>query len=1166
MKTKLLTLALLLLATALGASAYSFKSGGIYYNITGANTVEVTHDHYGCYTGSVTIPISVTYGGTAYTVTAIGEGAFAFFIGGNGNNENPPENLTSVYIPSSIKRIGVDAFWGCSGLYNLVIPNSVNVIEDRAFSNSGLRSIKIGNMVSYIGHKAFNGAQNLTSVTCMATTPPTICENTFDDPCSAILLVPKGCLNSYQDADYWLYSKDEADHVYDFFKDGIYYTVTGTNTVEVTFEMETVWDDNPYYFSRTTYTGSVYIPSSVTFGTKTYTVTAIGRRAFNYCKDMTSVNIPNTVTLIDVAAFDYCWGLTSVTIPNSVTTIEGVAFYNCIHMKSVSIPNSVTTIGVQAFFNCSSLTSVTIPNRVTTIEKWTFYGCSALTSVTIPNSVTKIDDVAFENCSSLTSVTIPSSVTKIGEGAFNNCSSLASVTIGSSVNSIGDQAFTGCPLAEVKCKAVTPPVMAARTVFDESVYTIDGTWCKLIVPMGCRSAYESTNWWKEFLSILEETYDFVVNGFYYHITGENTVEVVPKLQSTATYSGNVTVPSSVSYGGKTYTVTGVGRQCFANSSNLTGVTLPSTITYLGDGAFESCRGLTSLTLPNSLTEIGSNAFSFCTGLTNLTIPASVTFIGAYAFSYSYNLTNLALPSGLTYLGDGAFRACTTFTSITIPDKVTRIGKETFRMCTSLTSVSLGAGVNYIGSDAFASCPALTIVDCWALTPPTLYSSAFTSNHYSTVALYVPKGTLSAYQAADGWKNFTSIQEIPYTFSVNGIYYIHKDDGTVEVTRSYGSSGTYSGNVVIPSSVTYGNVTYQVTGIGSSAFDGSMDLTSVTIPGTVTSIGSRAFFGCSSLKSVVIPNSVTDIGVLAFSGCSGMTSVTLPNSLKNIGNYSFLNCYALTRLTIPSSVTSIGYMAFYGCTGLKAVTCLADTPPTLDENTTFSDGTYSAATLFVPKESISAYQVGTNSWTRFTTLQPHLEYALTGTSGDIEFITGDEYPWTNAVEDGRTFAVSGNNGVHGSLSIMTATVTIGSGGGSVSFDFKAWGEGSNYDCCYFLIDASQMFKYGARNNDWENYTAQLSAGTHILTWAYDKDSSVNPTGDYFAVDNVVVTGLMTVKPGDVDGDGHITIGDATAIIDLILSGAATVQDYPAADVDGDGEISIADVTALMDIIM
>lgn len=1097
MRTKLLTLALLLLATALGAQAYSFKSGGIYYNITGANTVEVTHDHYGCYTGSVTIPISVTYGGTAYTVTAIGEGAFAFFIGGNGNNENPPENLTSVYIPSSIKRIGVDAFWGCSGLYNLVIPNSVNVIEDRAFSNSGLRSIKIGNMVSYIGHKAFNGTQNLTSVTCMATTPPTICENTFDDPCSAILLVPKGCLNSYQDADYWLYSKDEADHVYDFFKEGIYYTVTGTNTVEVTFEMETVWDDNPYYFSRTTYTGSVYIPSSVTFGTKTYTVTAIGRRAFNYCKDMTSINIPNTVTLIDVAAFDYCWGLTSVTIPNSVT---------------------------------------------------------------------KIDDVAFEDCSSLTSVTIPNSVTKIGEGAFNNCSSLASVTIGSSVSSIGDQAFTGCPLAEVKCKAVTPPVMAARTVFDESVYTIDGTWCKLIVPMGCRSAYESTNWWKEFLSILEETYDFVVNGFYYHITGENTVEVVPKLQSTVTYSGNVTVPSSVSYGGKTYTVTGVGRQCFANSSNLTGVTLPSTITYLGDGAFESCRGLTSLTLPNSLTEIGSNAFSFCTGLTSLTIPASVTFIGAYAFSYSYNLTNLALPSGLTYLGDGAFRACTTFTSITIPDKVTRIGKETFRMCTSLKSVSLGAGVNYIGSDAFASCPALTIVDCWALTPPTLYSNAFTSNHYSTVTLYVPKGTLSAYQAADGWKNFTSIQEIPYTFSVNGIYYIHKDDGTVEVTRSYGSSGTYSGNVVIPSSVTYGNVTYQVTGIGSSAFDGSMDLTSVTIPGTVTSIGSRAFYGCTLLKSVVIPNSVTDIGAYAFYGCTGMTSVTLPNSLKNIGRFSFYNCYELTRLTIPSSVTSIGYNAFFACAGLKAVTCLAAAPPTLEGNSTFTNETYSDATLFVPKESLSAYQVGTNSWTRFTTLQPHLEYALTGTSGDIEFITGDEYPWTNAVEDGRTFAVSGNNGVHGSLSIMTATVTIGSGGGSVSFDFKAWGEGSNYDCCYFLIDASQMFKYGARDNDWENYSAQLSAGTHILTWAYDKDSSVNPTGDYFAVDNVVVTGLMTVKPGDVDGDSHITIGDATAIIDLILSGAATVQDYPAADVDGDGAISIADVTALMDIIM
>ena len=203
-----------------------------------------------------------------------------------------------------------------------------------------------------------------------------------------------------------------------------------------------------------------------------------------------------------------------------------------------------------------------------------------------------------------------------------------------------------------------------------------------------------------------------------------------------------------------------------------------------------------------------------------------------------------------------------------------------------------------------------------------------------------------------------------------IYYVWTNNNT-ELAVSYGGntsgsySGEYSGNVVIPESVTYNGATYPVTSIGDAAFDNCSGLTSVTIPNSVTSIGGQAFYHCSGLTNVTIPNSVTSIDDGAFNGtpwynnqpdgvvyagkvayaykgkmtantnislqegtlgiagrafkdCLYLTSVTIPNSVTNIGGSAFYGCSGLTSVTIPNSVTSIGSYAFYGCSGLKSV--------------------------------------------------------------------------------------------------------------------------------------------------------------------------------------------------------------------------------------------------------
>ena len=151
----------------------------------------------------------------------------------------------------------------------------------------------------------------------------------------------------------------------------LYYNLDAANqTAGVTCE-EYNYGDGNYH----NYTGlaTANIPAYVTHNSMTYSVTSIEDMAFQACKS-----------------------LTYVTIPNSVTSIGGSAFSNCSNLPSVTIPNSVTSIGDNAFYNCSGLTSVTIPNSVTSIGRWTFEDCSGLTSVTIEaETPPTLDESAF---------------------------------------------------------------------------------------------------------------------------------------------------------------------------------------------------------------------------------------------------------------------------------------------------------------------------------------------------------------------------------------------------------------------------------------------------------------------------------------------------------------------------------------------------------------------------------------------------------------------------------------------------------------------------------------------------------------------------------------------------------------------------------------------------
>lgn len=160
----------------------------------------------------------------------------------------------------------------------------------------------------------------------------------------------------------------------------------------------------------------------------------------------------------------------------------------------------------------------------------------------------------------------------------------------------------------------------------------------------------------------------------------------------------------------------------------------------------------------------------------------------------------------------------------------------------------------------------------------------------------------------------------YDACIDGIYYNFIDKAKIATVTNNGDewSGSYSGDVVIPSKVAYNGVEYTVTSIGEYTFRRCNSAISVTIPNTVTTIETYAFRACHGLSSIIIPNSVTSIGSGAFENCGKLASVTIPNSVTTICEYAFRDCPSLTSITIPSSVTSIEGYAFYNCTNLASV--------------------------------------------------------------------------------------------------------------------------------------------------------------------------------------------------------------------------------------------------------
>ena len=353
--------------------------------------------------------------------------------------------------------------------------------------------------------------------------------------------------------------------------------------------------------AMTVYTGTIVVPSAVTYDGVTYAVTGIGEGAFRDSENLTSVTLGAGLTGIGRAAFMACRNLASITIPSGVTVIEEQTFAGCEKLSTVVLPEGLTSIGEMAFAECLSLTSISIPDAVTSIGAHAFAHCEQLGSLTLSESVTSIGEGAFRDCggeltvncnvsdwmsafegSGFTKVTVGDAVTGIGEGAFSGSENLTSVTLGSGLTGIGPAAF-----------------MACRNL------------ASITIPSG--------------VAVIEE----------------RTFAGCEKLST-------VVLPEGL---------TSIGEMAFAECLGLTSISIPDAVTSIGEGAFRDCEGLTSVVIPGGLKFVRMGTFENCRNLTSVVVLEGVKSLEANAFAYCESLASISLPESVVKIEDNAFANC-----------------------------------------------------------------------------------------------------------------------------------------------------------------------------------------------------------------------------------------------------------------------------------------------------------------------------------------------------------------------------------------------------------------------------------------------------------------------------------------------------------------------------
>ncbi len=342
------------------------------------------------------------------------------------------------------------------------------------------------------------------------------------------------------------------------------------------------------------------------------------------------------------------------------------------------------------------------------ISTYAFYYCTSLKYITIPQEHSyQFGNNMFQYCYSLKYITLPKiNNLKTGTSAFNCCYSLQYISLPKSTGSISGSTFTSC--------------FSLNTLIINFSGKIDSSY----LGSGGNTIH-----------------------FFRHIVSKQKLKLIlkPYILDNELLNGQ----------------TSISNQLFGSIFNLEKIIIPNTITSINNYSFYNCQKLNSITISQNVTSIGNNVFSYCYSLSSIQIPQNVTSIGSSTFYNCYSLSSIQIPQNVTATVSSTFAYCYSLSSIQIPQNVTSIGANAFNSCYSLSSIQISQNVTSIGTSAFGSCCGMKEYHFKSTTPPTITNTNVFSNIPSDCIIYVPQGSLTAYQTADYWSTYASyMQEEP----------------------------------------------------------------------------------------------------------------------------------------------------------------------------------------------------------------------------------------------------------------------------------------------------------------------------------------------------------------------------------------------------------------------
>ncbi len=857
-------------------------------------------------------------------------------------------SITEITIPDGVVDIGANAFLNCTKISNVTIPNGVTVIKSQTFSGcSSLASITFSDNLKSIEENAFFGCMSLKSI-----------------------VLPEG-LKTIGESAFSRCGFESFD------------IPLSVNSIKSTAFDNTKLLDNPVEFKDAN-------------GEVEYTMTYVGKWLMK-CEIVEKEAGEDGVVPEPIR---------TVEIRNDTIGLADSAFLNCKNLTSLDIPDSVVYISTETFTGCTELFKNNVENGVVYIDNWAIDSKSPgrisqlkfkegtvgivggvlskfkkLESLTIPNSVKYISEEAFGNYSSLENCANISKITVDANNAYfksvngslysKDGKMLIQYAVGKTdeifniskeVEVIAPYAFMGC----VNLKTIT--VDEDNTEFcaiDGVLFSKDGK--KLIVfPAGLKGKYtvpdstESIDCLAFYSTSIEELtlsfigaakYDKTETCFGYIFGSKDTNREVPKTLKKVSVIGVDLIPNSA----------------FASCKNVEYIVLSDTVTGIGDYAFSDCSKLINIELSDALLTIGNSAFSGCKKLESIEIPNGVTTIGELAFEKCEKLTSVVIPDSTIQIGYGALKGCKDLENLTIPylgpeeeketesETETQIETESETETESLpedqSGLETGSGT---GTDTGTGTGDESNVETEEEAKLYLgYIFGAKQNDEGFIGdsdrnnvanklktLVIKKGITIGYKAFAGFEYLETIV-LPDTITVieDGAFSKCTRLTTIVIPAGVTVIGadTFSRcssltTLTLPEGITsigdnafYGctnleslNIPEGVISFGKNAFNKCINLESLNIPAGVTSIGDGAFSGCAKLTEIVIPEGVTDISFAMFAGCVEIQNVVIPNSVKCIGYNAFDGCVSLRSIVVPESVTSIERQAFANCTSLESV--------------------------------------------------------------------------------------------------------------------------------------------------------------------------------------------------------------------------------------------------------